>query len=68
MALESADVTSVRVPGAPAGQRPESKNDLPNGTLSVFEDSVSEAEPAASNARAAHTPPIDIIGERRSTL
>ena len=42
--------------------------DLPNGTSSVFEGAASEAEPAAAKARAAHTPPIDIIGGRRLTL
>ena len=42
--------------------------DLPNRTSSVFEGAASEAEPAAAKARAAHTPPIDIIGGRRLTL
>ena len=42
--------------------------DLPNGTSSVFEGAASEAEPAAAKARAAHTPPIDIIGGRCLTL
>jgi hypothetical protein len=42
--------------------------DLPNGTSRVFEAAPSEAEPAAAKVRAAHTPPIDIIGGRRVTL
>jgi hypothetical protein len=41
---------------------------LPNRTICVFEGTVLEAEPAATKARAAHTPPIDIIGGRRLTL
>jgi hypothetical protein len=42
--------------------------DLPNGTSCVFEGAASEAEPVAAKTRAAHTPPIDIIGGRRLTL
>ena len=42
--------------------------DLPNGTGRVLEAAASEAEPAAVKARAARTPPIDIIGGRRLTL
>jgi hypothetical protein len=40
----------------------------PNGTSSVFEGATSEAEPAATKTRAAHIPPIDIIGGRRLNL
>jgi hypothetical protein len=43
-------------------------NDLPNGTPSVFEGTASDAAPAASKTRAAHTPPIDKIGGRRQIL
>jgi hypothetical protein len=42
--------------------------DLPNRTSRVFERAASEAEPAEVKARAAHTPPIDIIGARHPTL
>jgi hypothetical protein len=42
--------------------------DLAIGTSGVFEGAASEAEPAAAKARAAHTPPIDIIGGRRLNL
>jgi len=42
--------------------------DLSNGTGRVFEGAASAAEPAAVKARAADTPPIDIIGGRRLTL
>ena len=42
--------------------------DLPSGTSRVFEGAASKAKPAAAKARAAHTPPIDIVGGRRLTL
>ena len=42
--------------------------DLPIGTSRVFEEAASEGEPAAAKARAANTPPIDIIGGRCLTL
>jgi hypothetical protein len=42
--------------------------DLPNATSTVFEGAALEAKPAATQARAARTPPIDIIGGRRSNL
>jgi len=42
--------------------------DLPNGTSTVFEGAALEAEPVAAKTRAAHTPPIDIIGGRRLNL
>ena len=42
--------------------------DLPNGTSTVVEGAASKAEPAAAKTRAAHTPPIDIIGGRRFNL
>jgi hypothetical protein len=42
--------------------------DLAVGTSGVFEGAASEVEPAAAKARAARTPPIDIIGRRRLNL
>jgi hypothetical protein len=47
---------------------PNEKRDLPNGTPGVFDGAASEAQPAASRTRAAHTPPIDLIGGRREIL
>ena len=42
--------------------------DLPNRTRRVFEGAASEADPATAKSRAAHTPPIDIIGGPCLTL
>jgi hypothetical protein len=38
------------------------KKGLPDGTSGVFDGAASEAQPVASKTRAAHIPPIDIIG------
>jgi hypothetical protein len=42
--------------------------DLPNGIGTVFERAALEAEPVAAKTRAAHTPPIDMIGGSQSNL
>jgi hypothetical protein len=42
--------------------------DLPNATSRISVRAASEADPAAAKARAARTPPIDVIGGRRLTL
>ena len=61
------DVSRVPCPQGRATMEMKTR-DLPNGTSSVFEGAALEAEPAAAKTRAAHTPPIDIIGGRQLDL